>query len=88
MQGQILGLSLHLLTRKGVDTPPAAKNTQAPGTHLAVQEAVEDRDEEALEGDKQQSHHGAVARGAPGLRSFGATLGFGDVWFWEGAEIE
>lgn len=87
MQRQSLRLSLCLLARKGVDPPPAPlEHPPAPSAHLAVQEAVEDRDEEALEGDKQQSYCRATASRQPQAQELWSNPGFGDVWFWEGAE--
>lgn len=47
VQGQSLRLSLRPLIGMGTNTP------STPSAHLAVQEAVEDGDEETLEGDKR-----------------------------------
>lgn len=51
---QQYSLVLNLSACKQGCRPP--QKTPALCAHLAVQEAVEDRDKEALEGDKQQSH--------------------------------
>lgn len=53
--------------------PPCAP----PSAHLTVQEAVENRDEEALEGDKQRSHHRATASGNPQAQELESNPG---VW--------
>jgi len=69
VQGQSLRPSLRLLARNGVDPP---EYPPVPSAHLAVQEAVEDRDKEALEGDKQQSHRGGAANRHPQAQGLGA----------------